>query len=330
MQLTAQQKSLVANLADGQFHSGAALARELSLSRTAVWSLVHELTGLGLEVNALPGRGYRLGQPLELLDRESILNGLNAEARQLLPVLEIHDCIDSTSSRLGALARGGAPCGAVCIAEVQTCGRGRVGRTWISPFAGNVCLSILWYFDDPSSMAGLSLAVGVAVVRTLQAFGVRDAGLKWPNDILWRDRKLGGILMEVSGEAHGRHAVVIGIGLNFHIPQKAGQEIDQSWTDLSVVTGGAPPPRNRLIAALLNELTSLLQTYPRAGLGTYLEEWSELHCMKGRTVALHQGTRVVRGTVMGVNEQGLLLLLLENGEQRAFASGDVRVRLDES
>ncbi|MBS1213523.1 MAG: biotin--[acetyl-CoA-carboxylase] ligase [Proteobacteria bacterium] len=330
MQLTTSQRALVGRLADGQFHSGAGLARELAVSRTSVWALVHDLAGLGLDVKALPGKGYRLVRPLELLDRELILSELDERARADLSILELHDCIDSTSTRLGALAREDAPNGSVCIAEVQTCGRGRVGRVWFSPFAGNICFSMLWYFSEPSAVEGLSLAVGVATMRVLRRFGITDAGLKWPNDILWRDRKLGGILLEVSGEAHGRRAVVIGVGLNMYIPPQAAREIDQSWTDLWEMTGGAPPSRNRLVAGMLNELFALLEEYPKAGLRAYLDEWNEYHCMRGRAVVLHQGDRSVRGRVVGVNAHGLLILQVNGGEERAFASGDVRVRLDES
>lgn len=330
MQLSSAQKTLLSQLADGQFHSGAALARELSLSRTAVWSLLHELCDLGLDVNAIPGKGYRLGQALELLDRNAILAHLSAHTCEALPLLEVHDCVDSTSTRLGVLAREGAASGTVCIAEAQTGGRGRIGRSWLSPFAGSVCLSLLWHFDDLSALSGLSLAVGVAAVRALEACGLKGIGLKWPNDLLWRDRKLGGILLEVSGEVHGRHAAVIGMGLNVHISSQAGKDIDQAWTDLGTIANGPPPGRNLLIASLLNELVGLLQSYPEAGLPAYLEQWNALHCMQGRPVVLQQGAAAIRGVVQGVDPVGMLLLRLENGEQRAFASGDVRVRLDAS
>lgn len=329
MQLTTAQKSLISHLADGRFHSGEILGRELSLSRTAVWSLLHELTTLGLDVHAIPGKGYRLGHPLELLNRDQILAALHDDIRAVLPVLEINDLVDSTSTRLGTLARNGAASGTVCIAEAQSGGRGRVGRAWQSPFAGNICMSLLWHFEEPGAMEGLSLAVGVAVARALQASGIVDVGLKWPNDILWHQRKLGGILMEVSGEAHGRHAVVIGIGMNVHVPQHAARDIDQAWTDLTTITGGTPPSRNRLIAAILSELAVLLLRFPQQGLCAYLEEWTRLHCMEGQRVMLQQGTHVTRGEVVGVNEKGLLLLRVDGGEQRAFASGDVRVRPDE-
>lgn len=328
MQLSTLQKSLLNQLADGRFHSGAALARDLALSRTAIWSLVHELGDLGLDVSAIPGKGYRLGQPMELLDRDAIDAALSARARAALPLLELHDCIDSTSTRLGALAREGAACGSVCIAEAQTGGRGRIGRSWLSPFAGSLCLSLLWRFDDASSLTGLSLAVGVATERALSACGVRGIGLKWPNDLLWNDRKLGGILLEVSGEAHGRHAAVIGIGLNVQIPQQTGRAIDQAWTDLRTIAAGKPPGRNRLAAALLNELVDLLQSYPDKGLPAYVDQWNALHCMRGRRVVLQQGNTSVHGVAMGIDPLGLLVLRLENGEQKAFASGDVRVRLD--
>jgi BirA family biotin operon repressor/biotin-[acetyl-CoA-carboxylase] ligase len=318
--------SLLRCLSDHRFHSGTEIAERLGVSRTAVWKHVRELETLGLEVAALPGRGYRLLSPLELLDAAAIREHLSPDSAALLKSLDIHESIDSTNAQLMRAGAAGAATGTVCLAETQTAGRGRVGRDWISPFGANVYLSVLWRFEEPSRVAGLSLAVGVAVARALAALGLRGLGLKWPNDILWGESKLGGILLEVAGEAHGPCRVVVGVGLNRYLPASLGRTIDQAWTDLAQVTQGAVPPRNRLIAALLDELLPLLAGYPERGLAPYLAEWRRFHHLQGRDAVIHQGEALIRGRIEDVTEEGLLVLRCEDGSLRRFASGDVRLR----
>jgi BirA family biotin operon repressor/biotin-[acetyl-CoA-carboxylase] ligase len=323
------RKALLRLLADGNFNSGSDLAKALRVSRTAVWKMMRELKALDVEFNAISGRGYALARPLELLDENAIAQGLSPAAKSLAAQIEIHDELDSTNSRLLGMAAAAPPAGTVCLAEFQTAGRGRVGRVWQTPFGGNICLSLLWWFEGHAAFSGLSLAVGVAIVRALRSAGVEGVGLKWPNDILWRGRKLGGILIEVSGEAHGRYAVVVGIGLNMHIPAARAGAIDQAWTDLDRITSGSPPSRNRLIALLLNELFPLLADYPSRGLRAYLGEWRQWHCQAGRKAVLQRGDKLIRGVVVGVSDGGLLVLDCEDGGLRQFASGDLSVRADE-
>lgn len=320
------RKTLLRSLSDHRFHSGTELAGILGVSRTAVWKHVRELEALGLEVTALPGKGYRLLSPLELLDEAAIRANLNPEAAALIASLELHDEIDSTNSHLMRTAARGARPGTVCLAETQTAGRGRIGRDWVSPFGANVYLSLLWRFEEPSRVAGLSLAVGVAVIRALAALGLGEVGLKWPNDLLWGERKLGGILLEVAGEAHGPCAVVIGLGLNRYLPAAAARSIDQSWGDLHQLAGSAVPPRNRLIAGVLSELLPLLDDYARRGLAPYLPEWRRFHTLRGREAVIHQGDSRIPGRIEDVTDEGLLVLRTEDGGLRRFASGDVRLR----
>jgi BirA family biotin operon repressor/biotin-[acetyl-CoA-carboxylase] ligase len=326
-QLSGHTKTLLRRLAEGGFHSGADLARLLEISRTAVWNKVRELQDLGLEVDAVSGKGYCLAQPLELLDAARIAQGLSEAAKARLAGLEIHDRLDSTNTYLMEKAAAGAPAGTACLAESQTAGRGRLGRAWQSPFGGNLYLSLLGRFAEPAAAAGLSLAAGVATLRALRRAGVEGAGLKWPNDILWQERKLGGILLEVSGEAHGRCAVVVGIGLNVRMPKRAAQAIDQAWADLGQASANEPPSRNRLAALLLEELLQLLADYPEQGLRAYLREWRQWHCHDGREAVLQIGDKAIAGVVAGISDQGLLVLDCAEGGRREFASGDVRLRV---
>lgn len=326
MSLAMLDKALTGLLADGRFHSGPELAGQLDISRAAVWQHVRRLESLGLEVLAVPGRGYRLLTPVEWLSEESVRAELHPAAAALLGAIEIHDELDSTNSHL--LRRAAATAvGTVCLAEHQTAGRGRIGRNWLSPFGANLYLSLLWRFEDPAQVAGLSLAVGVAVIRALAAAGLPGAGLKWPNDILWGTAKLGGILLEVSGEAHGQCAVVIGLGLNRHLPATVAAGIDQAWTDLGRVANGAPPPRNALVARVLNELLPLVSDYPVAGLARYLPEWRAAHAHAGQAASLRIGDTLIEGRIVDVTDEGLLLIEDGSGRRRSFASGDLQLRV---
>jgi BirA family biotin operon repressor/biotin-[acetyl-CoA-carboxylase] ligase len=314
-------------MAEGRFHSGAELAEALGVSRTAVWKHLRALDELGLELRRVRGKGYRLAEPLELLDREMLLAGLSASARSCLAALEVHDELDSTNTHLMQTAREQGRHGLVCLAERQSAGRGRSGRNWVSPFAANLYLSLLWRFEEGhGAAAGISLAAGVAAARAARRCGLEGVGLKWPNDLLWRGRKLGGILVEVAGESHGPCSVVIGVGLNVHMPAASGIGIDQPWVDCREVAGRRVS-RNRLAAALLDELLPLLRDYPATGLAGHLPAWREHSCMLGRPVILHLGDARIHGVAEDVGADGLLHLRLENGERRSFASGEVHMRL---
>lgn len=320
-------KRLLQLLADGRFHSGTELAEQVGLSRAAVWKKLQALLNLGLEIHAVPGKGYCLSKRLELIDRGQIESVLSKKASKGIGRWEIHDRLTSTNSYL--LSGKGFPCGTVCLAETQTAGKGRLGRTWVSPLGGNIYLSVLWYFHSSQLIAGLSLAAGAAIMRALTQAGFTRLGLKWPNDILVDGRKLGGLLVEVAGESHGPCAVVIGVGLNLYIPDEWGKIIDQAWVDAERIMGAARPSRNRLIGLILNELLPLLSDYERAGLLPYLAEWRRWNCVFGKHVTIHQGETVFfEGIARDVTDQGLLIVEDGQGERKLIASGDVRVRFE--
>ena len=259
MQISEQQKSILTLLADGQFHSGAELAARLNISRSAIWKQLNALAGLGLQYSAVSGKGYRLERPLELLEGNEMLSALDGRVRDLISSFEILDQIPSTNSYLVERATANAPSGSICFAEQQTAGKGRRGRHWVSPFGSNIYLSILWRFQaSPLAISGLSLAIGVAVIRALKLHYGDIFQLKWPNDIYWQGLKLGGILVEVSGESEGPCAAVIGLGLNTYLSEPEAAEITQQWTDLSKITGRQRHKRNALAGALLNQLLPLL------------------------------------------------------------------------
>jgi len=325
MSISTQQQELINLLADGEFHSGTKIAAKLAISRTTVWKQLHALTSLGLEFNAVSGKGYQLNRVLELLTHDKITANLIPETLGLINNLEIHACLDSTNSYLTAHAHlDSTASGKICLTEVQTAGRGRRGRHWVSPFGRNIYMSILWQFQHGfNSIAGLSLVVGVAVIRVLHNLGIENIGLKWPNDIYWQAQKLGGILVEVSGESEGQCQAVIGLGLNLSLNLEQAANIDQAWVDLEQIIGSSNYSRNQIVAALLNQLLPILATFEDQGLAHYLTEWRSYDCLKNQVATIQIGTQAHVGTVLGIDDNGLLLFQNSQGEVKAFASGDV-------
>ena len=337
MFISSTQKKIINILADALFHSGTELAEEIGISRSAVCKQLKQLNDLGIEFCAISGKGYCFENPLELLSESSITKYLTPTSSSLINDLEIHDCINSTNSYLVDKVRNGlsqaekpynkSKKGVVCLAEYQTAGRGRRGRDWISPFGSNIYLSVLWNFQNgPAAISGLSLAVGVAVIRALKECGIDDVGLKWPNDVYWQEKKLAGILIEVLGETSGPCTAVIGLGLNIYLPQKQAKLIAQDWVDLSQILQTPSKIRNRLCAVILNHLMPTLAVFENDTLESYLDDWRRYDCMKGKHVKIYRGQQVFTGVVEGINNHGLLLLTDEKGELQTFASGEVSFR----
>lgn len=324
---------LIRLLADGGCHSGEAIAGQLGMSRAAVWKALRRACArLGLTLVSTRGKGYRLEGPLDLLDAGRILSLLSAQSRGAIARFEIHDQIDSTNRNLMREASRGAPSGTVCLAERQTAGRGRLGRPWVSPFGANLYLSLLWrYPASPAALGGFSLAAGAVVADVLRRAGVRDLGLKWPNDLLWQRRKLGGMLVEVAGEAHGPCALVVGVGINLNMARDPGRQIDQPWVDLSEIVPGGSVGRNELAAQVIEGVLDALERFGRDGLAPFLELWSAFDVFRGEPVSLLLGDRVIRGTVLGIAPDGALRLATQAGEgeaecEKRYHAGEVSLR----
>lgn len=317
---------LLMHLADGEFHSGPVLGQATGRSRSAVWKGIQALQNTGLEIYSVRGKGYRLAQPIELLNREHILSALSVEVRKDIHDLDLHHEIDSTNAALLEIAKQSDASGHVCLAESQHAGRGRRGRQWVSPLGGNLYLSLLWRFQaGAATLAGLSLAVAVAVMRVLHETGLESAVLKWPNDILLDGKKLAGILLELAGEASGPCSVVLGLGLNISAPQTRMSVVDQPWTDLASSLGKLPS-RNQLAAKLLEQLVCTLRQFESQGLNPFLDEWAQWDALAGHEVRLDLPTGAVIGIARGVDENGALLIA-RDGELQRYHSGEVSVRL---
>jgi BirA family biotin operon repressor/biotin-[acetyl-CoA-carboxylase] ligase len=311
-------------LAGGQFLSGQEMARSLGMSRGSVWHAVQALEAGGLEIYKVRGRGYRLAQPLSLLDPARIARHLGRDAPFF--DLEVIERTDSTNTLLVQRAAGGAPHGTVIAAEWQEHGRGRMGRTWHAGPCGAVTFSLLWRFTQGAgALAGLSLAAGVALIRALKALGVADAGLKWPNDVIWHKRKLAGLLIEMHGDTLGPSAAVIGIGLNVRLSEALQARIDQPAADLESACGG-PVDRSMLLARLLIELRRTLEAFGEHGFAPFRNEWQRSHAYQDKPVRIMlPGGRREQGRAAGVAEDGALLIETAAGTRR-YHSGEISLR----
>ncbi|MEM6300658.1 MAG: bifunctional biotin--[acetyl-CoA-carboxylase] ligase/biotin operon repressor BirA [Pseudomonadota bacterium] len=318
-------KDLLRLLADGRYHSGEEIAASIGVSRTAVWKHLNGLAELGLNVETVRGKGYRIPGGIELLAHEAITSQLSMEAKAGLGKLEIALSTDSTNAQVArsALLAGSA---SVCFAEHQTAGRGRRGRSWVSPLASNIYLSIGWCFDGGAEvLEGLSLAVGVAVCEALTGLGVDKLGLKWPNDVLRQRNKLAGVLIEMTGDVSGPCTAIVGVGVNVSVPASAATQIEQAWADLRSSDGGSPS-RNQVASALMNQLIPTLADYQTVGFGGWRDRWLRWDAYAGEQVTISSSsTEKLTGIARGVDSKGALVLQTDAGNVLVHG-GEVSMR----
>ena len=316
-------------LSDGNFHSGTALGEALHVSRANISSTLQDLENYGLIIHKIPGRGYRWLNPVQWLDGEQIRQHLADSADSIQ--VEIADIVESTNSLL--LQRTidqVAPTNRikqVLAAELQMQGRGRRGRSWSSGLGDSLTFSILWPSQCAvNALSGLSLAVGVAIVRTLKkALGISDVSLKWPNDVLSNSSKLAGVLIELHGDMLSPGTIVIGIGLNLNLSDNTKIQIDQNVTDIASVTGKVPD-RNQLLAALLKELISVLDVFEQSGFEPFVEEWTQCHAYQDKAVQINFADGSSKnGIATGVAPDGALLIDTTEGTVQ-LRSGEVSLR----
>lgn len=304
--------------------SGDALAQEAGLTRAAMWKRIEALREAGVEIDAQAGRGYALRHPLELLRSEAIIGALPPFVRAGVASLEIAWSLDSTNSEL--LRRDTPAHGvAALIAERQTGGRGRRGKTWASPLAAHLYLSLSRQFSGGlARLGGLSLVAGVAAAAALHESGYPGVRLKWPNDLVVEGHKLGGLLVEGGGEHAGPVRAVIGLGLNVRMPEAMAATLDQPWTDLTHLLDSAPS-RNAVAARLLAHLVPALDRFDAEGLAPFLPHYARFDALTGREVVVHLAGTSQAGTAAGIAEDGALRVRI-GGEERVFHAGEVSVR----
>jgi BirA family biotin operon repressor/biotin-[acetyl-CoA-carboxylase] ligase len=305
------------------------LAAALGVSRTAVWKALHGISELGLELHSVPKRGYRLSQPIEALTRSRIEKQLPTGVRQRVRKLEILTEVDSTNSHLFAVSDLTPGQADVCVAEFQSAGRGRRGRSWTAPYGAGLCLSVSWQFPEtPRQVGALSLATGVAVLRALRQHGATDVGLKWPNDIVYQGRKLGGILIELRAETAGPAYVVLGVGLNFRLSSRTRQVIESGGVapvDLSEIGAASAAGRNVIAAEVINRMLESLCQFQQHGFAPFMNEWRDADALAGEAVRVLAGEQTQRGIARGIDAEGALMLETPAGLMR-FISGEVSVR----
>ena len=326
-------QSVFAALADGRFHSGESLAATRQVTRSAVWKAIESLRELGVEIDAATHRGYRLAQPTEALDAAALLAALPADARERVAALDVVWSLESTNATL--LARPPPAPGRVqvLLAEHQSAGRGRRGRSWLAPVGGAICLSVGAVFETlPRDLPALTLAIGVCMLRALQPLCAQPLGLKWPNDLVSAGRKLGGILIELRAEAGGPGHVVIGAGLNLRLPDAALAAVSAAGTaatDLAAL-GVAVDGRNRLAGRVLGECILGLRQFERDGFRPFIDEWRAADALLDRPVRVLGGASDTAGIARGIDAFGALQLQLADGRLTAVVSGEVSVRPGET
>lgn len=314
--------ALLEQLQDGHAHSGQDIAARLGVTRAAVWSQVKRLQAEGVEIHAISGKGYRIPGGYEFLNRHAIELALGDSARDAVRGVHLERVTDSTNERLLDLAIREDIHGVAWLAEYQTRGRGRRGGSWLAPPGSGLCLSLGWRFDaPPSTMSALSLVVGIAVVRALGRLGAKDVRLKWPNDIYHAERKLAGILIEMRSEFGGPCTVVIGIGINVALSNDAYARINELATDVQAACGFAPS-RNKVAAAILEDLACVLRDFEHAGFAPYKSEWQRHDLLEGRRIRLEMPARTVSGVARGVGADGTLLIEHEAGIE-PFLAGHI-------
>ena len=318
-ELNEQGNQLLNLLADGEFHSGEKIGELLGVSRTSVNNYIKALQEIGLDIYKVPGRGYQSANPIELLD-ETVIRSLSASQN-----VKVEQILDSTNQwlldKIPNLDNG-----QTCIAEYQLAGRGRRGRTWVSPFASHLYFSYYWRFDAGiDKLSGLSLLVGIATINALEEIGIEGVSLKWPNDLYYQGKKLAGILIELNAQANEACHTVIGIGINVRMPPEQAKLIDQPWIDLTSLSSGKVD-RNRLSATLITQLNKLLPEYEKNGLQPHLKRWFELDCFLNKPVNVLLADTNKPGICRGIDESGALLLECD-GMIESFIGGEVSLRL---
>lgn len=311
-------------LADGKAHPIQQISQQLGLTPDVLKQAIDTLAAFGIAFRSpIQTACYQLTDAIELLEQEKILALLSETVRQQLAQLDIFPLLDSTNQYLLTRAHHQFP--VACLAEYQTLGRGRQGRRWLSPYASGLCFSLKQRYrqETTTALSGLAIALGITVIKTLSALGVEELQLKWPNDVLWRGRKLAGLLLETCYHADTID-VVAGIGINIKIPRPDAISVTQPWVDLTTLYQH-PFSRNQLAARLIESCLHTLTTYPQTGIAAFHAEWQRFDLLYGKTITLQlspQEAQKITGIARGIDEQGALLLQVGTDNHR-YVDGEV-------
>lgn len=321
-QFSLLQRQILESLSDGQCHSGSQLGERLAVSRTAVWKQIRQLTELGLPIICVPQHGYKFSYSFVPLDESKIRHKLMLEQPLYFHLFAE---IDSTNFYLKNLEP--QPGLSICCAEKQTKGRGRFGREWLSPFGENIYLSSRWEFDCClSKLSGLSLVVSLAVLNSLEKNNLHhDIRVKWPNDLMWSNKKLCGILIEINAESNNAAQVIIGIGLNVNMLRQSLDLFDKPWCSLQQIYQRYFD-RNALIADLLSSLACYLALFKKNELTHFVQEWQKVDALWGQFITVTQPQGCISGIAQGINEYGQLCLLDNENKLHYLSSGEASLK----
>lgn len=320
------RETILESLADGEWHSGARIAETLAVTRASVGQQVARLRAQGWQIEGQAGSGYRLqgpGRPL----RRQVIEACPGMAPDLFASAEFFAAIESTSDYLARSALSPDGRGCLCVAEHQTAGRGRRGREWVAPPGASIAFSLARMMPlPPADLTPMALVTAVATTDALTSLGARGLALKWPNDIEADSAKLGGILIDISGETDGPTRIVIGIGLNHDLGAVGGVDLGRTVTDCARVWHGEVPPRDEIICRVATAVARACTEFVANGFPPFRAHWDARDSLAGHAVRLQiTPQRWVDGVAAGVDASGALLLDTHQGRQRFFA-GDASVR----
>lgn len=312
-------------LSDGKFHDGTSIGKKLNITRAGVWKVIKKLEEYGITVQSVKGKGYALTKPLLLLDEEKIKQGMHNKNIHI----EYFETIDSTNDYLIHTPKDHKI--KICMAEHMSHGKGRLQRSWYSPFGPNISMSLLYPFTkDISELAGLSLLVGLSLCKTINDLynPKTPVNVKWPNDIIWQNKKLAGNLIEVQAESNGFCYAIIGVGINVNLSGDI-EQISQPWTSISKINNQYNN-RNILSSKLLDNLIDYIKRFEAKGFKDFLNEWKENDGLLNKIVSLKTGSLTYKGKISGVNNIGHLLITNNDGEVMSLSSGDTTILKDNS
>jgi BirA family biotin operon repressor/biotin-[acetyl-CoA-carboxylase] ligase len=331
--LNSKIKSLLTILNDQAFHDGSSLGCQLGVSRTAIWKFIAQLEKYDIGIESVKGKGYRLQEPMILLDADEIKNHINNAALNHSIKIDVFSEIPSTNDYTTDIARlVGTSAGHadvmkyVCLAEMQHQGRGRLNRQWFSPFGVNLYFSSLCEFkNDIGELGGLSLIVSIAIIKTLEDVNIQEGiKIKWPNDIMFGDKKLAGILIEIIAETNGTVKAIIGIGINVNMSQPLLTTVNKPCTSLKQICK-QNVDRNLLAAKLIINLNHLLSQFAGSKLENWQQEWKKYDYLCHKKISIMNQDQKIYGTALGINEKGFLLLEHQNGTIKSYSSGDASI-----
>ncbi|MEZ9822885.1 bifunctional biotin--[acetyl-CoA-carboxylase] ligase/biotin operon repressor BirA [Shewanella sp. 10N.286.45.A1] len=311
-----RKRSILTELAAGDFVSGEILAEQLGVSRTAIANHISGLEDYGVDIYCVKGKGYKLSNPLSLVDESTLKCTISQRCFYFDEIPSTNAFILKHAEELDS--------GDICVAEYQSAGRGRRGRTWVSPYGCHLYFSMYWQFPQGMAQAmGLSLVVACSIVSVLEQLDVADVGVKWPNDIYLGGKKLAGVLIEMTGQTDSECSLVIGVGLNMAMSEQHGNAIDQPWSDLTSLA--KMPSKTELLALLQRQLQQDLYLFQNEGLAPFQQRWEAADLFIGQQIKLLIGTDEVHGICKGIDKQGAVVLETADGV-KSFIGGEISLR----